>query len=72
MADNGVGKPDGVLRNRKPVGTGIVKALAHELNANVETLSGIDGTTVSVTHATFVTTVPAPRKERQACPLMRA
>ena len=54
VADNGVGKQDGVFAQPKAgLGTGIVKALAQTLNAEVETLSGIGGTTVSVTHATF-------------------
>jgi chemotaxis protein methyltransferase CheR len=35
----------------------MVKALAQELNANVETLAGPEGTTVSITHATFAATV---------------
>ena len=54
VADDGVGKQDGVFAQPKTgLGTGIVKALAQTLNAKVETLSGIGGTTVSVTHATF-------------------
>jgi two-component sensor histidine kinase len=58
VADNGIGKPDGVFAQPKTgLGTGIIKALAHELNAKVETLSGSDGTIVSITHATFATTV---------------
>jgi two-component sensor histidine kinase len=58
VADNGIGKPDGVFAQPKTgLGTGIIKALAHELNAKVETLSGPDGTIVSITHATFATTV---------------
>jgi two-component sensor histidine kinase len=35
------------------LGTGIVKALAQELNASVETVAGPDGTIVSITHTTF-------------------
>ena len=35
------------------LGTGIVKALAQQLGAQVETLVGPAGTTVSITHATF-------------------
>jgi two-component sensor histidine kinase len=35
------------------LGTSIVKALAHQLGAQVETLAGPSGTTVSVTRATF-------------------
>ena len=54
VADNGIGKPDGVFAQPKAgLGTGIVNALAKQLNAQVETLSGPQGTTVSITHATF-------------------
>jgi len=54
VADNGVGKQDGVFAQPKTgLGTGIVKALAQGLDARVETLSGLHGTTVSVTHTTF-------------------
>ncbi len=59
VADNGIGKPDGVFA--QPVtglGTGIIKALAQDLNAKVETLAGPDGTIVSITHATFAPTIP--------------
>jgi chemotaxis protein methyltransferase CheR len=56
VADNGIGKPDGVFAQPKTgLGTGIVKALAQQLGAKVETLAGLDGTTVSITHATFST-----------------
>jgi len=58
VADNGIGKPDGVFAQPKTgLGTGIIKALAQDLNAKVETLAGPDGTIVSVTHATFTATV---------------
>jgi chemotaxis protein methyltransferase CheR len=58
VADNGIGKPDGVFAQTKTgLGTGIVKALAQDLNAKVETLAGPDGTIVSITHATFGPTV---------------
>lgn len=54
VADNGVGRPDGVFAQPKTgLGTGIVNALAEQLNAKVETLSGPQGTTVSVIRATF-------------------
>jgi two-component sensor histidine kinase len=54
VVDNGIGKPDGVFAQPKAgLGTGIVNALAKQLNAQVETLSDSHGTTVSVTHATF-------------------
>jgi two-component sensor histidine kinase len=56
VADNGTGRPDGVFAQPKTgLGTGIVKALAHQLGAKVETLSDPEGTTVSITHATFWT-----------------
>src|ERR1700694_1244346 len=51
---NRVGKPDGVLaRPKTRLGTGIVKALAQQPGAKVETLAGPEATTVSVTRATF-------------------
>ena len=56
ITDNGIGKSDGVFAQPKTgLGTGIVNALAKQLNAKVETLSGPHGTSVSVTHATFAT-----------------
>ena len=56
VADNGVGKPEGVFAQAKTgLGTGIVKAIAQQLGASVETLAGPDGTTVAITHATFET-----------------
>lgn len=54
ISDNGVGRPDGVFAQRKSgLGTGIVQALSHQLGAQVETVSGPKGTTVSITHVTF-------------------
>ena len=54
VVDNGIGKPDGVFSQAKSgLGTGIVKALAKQLDSQVVTVSGPKGTTVSVTHATF-------------------
>jgi two-component sensor histidine kinase len=54
VADNGNGRPDGVFAQPKTgLGTGIIKALAQQLGAKVETLANPEGTTVSVTHATF-------------------
>jgi chemotaxis protein methyltransferase CheR len=54
VADNGVGRPDGVFAQVKTgLGTSIIKALAHQLGAQLETLAGPQGTTVSVTRATF-------------------
>jgi two-component sensor histidine kinase len=54
IADNGIGKPVGIFAQPKAgLGTGIVNALAKQLDAKVVTLSSPQGTTVSVTHATF-------------------
>lgn len=54
VADDGVGRPDGVFAQSKTgLGTGIVKALAQQLSAKVETVASPAGTIVSVTHATF-------------------
>jgi two-component sensor histidine kinase len=53
VSDNGVGKSDATVRSKGGLGTGIIKALAKQLDAQVETLTGPRGTTVSVTHATF-------------------
>jgi chemotaxis protein methyltransferase CheR len=54
VSDNGIGKPDGVFAQGKSgLGTGIIKALSHQLDAQVETTVSPKGTTVSITHATF-------------------
>jgi two-component sensor histidine kinase len=54
VADNGIGKPRGVFAQGKSgLGTGIIKALSHQLDAQFATEAGPGGTTVSVTHATF-------------------
>jgi len=54
ITDNGIGRPDGVFAQAKSgLGTSIVKALAHQLGAQVETVAGPTGTTVSITRATF-------------------
>jgi two-component sensor histidine kinase len=56
VTDNGKGRPDGVFAQPKAgLGTGIVKALAQQLGANVETSASPEGTTVAITHATFST-----------------
>jgi two-component sensor histidine kinase len=63
IADNGIGKrTDAFAQARAGLGTSIVKALAQQLDARVEVLSGPQGTTVSVTHATFAKTPQAARK----------
>ena len=62
VTDNGIGTPDGVFAQPKTgLGTGIVNALAKQLDAKVKTVSSPRGTSVSVTHATF-----AAKKARAA------
>jgi two-component sensor histidine kinase len=57
ISDNGIGVTDanaGRLGQKKyGLGTSIVKALAQQLDAQVEVLSGPTGTTVSITNSTF-------------------
>jgi chemotaxis protein methyltransferase CheR len=54
VVDNGIGKPDGVFAQPKSgLGTSIINALAIQLDAQVVTVSGTQGTIVSVTHSTF-------------------
>jgi two-component sensor histidine kinase len=54
VTDNGVGAPIGVFAQAKSgLGTSIVNALAQQLEARVDVVSGREGTSVLVTHATF-------------------
>jgi chemotaxis protein methyltransferase CheR len=54
VADNGVGKQDGMFAQSKTgLGTSIVKALAQQLDAQVEVAATGGGTTVSISHAKF-------------------
>jgi len=54
VSDNGIGRQNGLTAQRKAgLGTGIVKALAQQLDAKIETLADVSGTVVSITHATF-------------------
>jgi chemotaxis protein methyltransferase CheR len=54
VADNGIGAPVGVFAQAKSgLGTSIINALAEQLEARVDVVSGRQGTTVLVTHATF-------------------
>jgi two-component sensor histidine kinase len=59
VSDNGVGRPE---NNGPPakggLGTSLVKALAHQLDAQVEIINKPTGMSVSVTHATFVSRSP--------------
>jgi len=54
VSDNGIGKPDVVANPAKGgLGTTLVKALAQDLDAKVEVVSGPGGVSVSLTHATL-------------------
>ena len=53
VSDNGVGKPSAADQSKSGLGTGIIKALAKQLDAQIANAAGPQGTTVSVTHATF-------------------
>lgn len=59
ISDNGVGMPDRKAGEKKSgLGTSLMKALAQQLEAQVEIASDAKGTTVSVTHATFTSRLP--------------
>jgi chemotaxis protein methyltransferase CheR len=57
VSDDGIGAPEGgsgpLGQTRSGLGTSIVSALAQQLEAQVEVLSGPTGTIVSIAHATF-------------------
>ena len=50
MSDNGRGKQTRASNDEGGLGTGIIAALARQLNAQVVTKSGAQGTSVSVAH----------------------
>lgn len=55
VSDNGVGRRDNVdVRAKGGLGTSLVAALAHQLDAKVITASNSTGMSVSVAHANFV------------------
>jgi len=59
ISDDGVGLPERAPATKKlGLGTSLVKALAQQLEAQVEVASSANGTTVSVTHAKFVSRLP--------------
>jgi chemotaxis protein methyltransferase CheR len=59
ISDNGVGFSDRVPSTKRTgLGTSLVKALAQQLEAQVEIVSSPTGTDFSVTHATFVSRLP--------------
>jgi two-component sensor histidine kinase len=60
ISDNGVGKPlDGAVDVKAGLGTSIVHALAKELDARVDVVSGRGGTTISISHNTSAETARA-------------
>jgi len=60
VADNGVGRPENSGPPAKGgLGTSLVQALAHQLDAQVEIVNSPNGMRVSVTHATFVSRTAA-------------
>ncbi len=57
VSDNGIGS-HGTPVAKGGLGTTLVKALAQQLDAQVETMLATTGTTVSITHATFAARLP--------------
>jgi PAS domain S-box-containing protein len=54
ISDNGTGKPEpGTKPKKGGLGTSLVQALAKQLDAQMDIASDSNGTTVSITHATF-------------------
>ena len=57
VSDNGAGKPASIVASAG-LGTAIVEALVKQLEAKIEVISDGNGTSVSVTRATFISRVP--------------
>jgi chemotaxis protein methyltransferase CheR len=54
VSDNGVGRPEtGAAPAKGGLGTSLVNALAHQLDAQVKIASSAGGMSVSISHATF-------------------
>ncbi len=58
VSDNGIGMTLAPLKKSPGLGTTLVRALAHQLDGEIETTSSLLGTTVSVSHATFQSKLP--------------
>jgi chemotaxis protein methyltransferase CheR len=59
ISDDGVGMPDRTAGEKNTgLGTSLMKALAQQLDAQVDVATSPKGTTVSVTHATFISRLP--------------
>jgi PAS domain S-box-containing protein len=60
VSDNGIGRPEGHSHKTNPgLGTTIVESLAKQLDAQVDVSMDPCGTTVTITHATFPSRLPA-------------
>jgi two-component sensor histidine kinase len=67
VSDDGVGTPEKMAAAKPGLGTGIVEALANQLDARIETEGGHPGTTVSVVHvAATDADRPAPTSPKKA------
>jgi chemotaxis protein methyltransferase CheR len=53
VSDNGIGRPQDSAGSSDGLGGTLVKALAHQIKAQIETVSSARGLAVSITHATF-------------------
>ena len=53
VSDNGVGRPHDGAGSGDGLGSTLVKALAQQVKAQIETVSSAHELTVSITHATF-------------------
>jgi len=60
VSDNGVGKPPGLAEANVGLGTAIVTALVKSLDAVIHTVSGAEGTKVSVSQSKFVSRMTPP------------
>jgi PAS domain S-box-containing protein len=59
VSDNGAGMPlQRPTKEKSGLGTALIKALSQQIDAQLETATGPDGTTVCVTHATFESRLP--------------
>lgn len=58
VSDNGGGIKVGTSEKRSGLGTTLVQALAKQLDGTVDTKTSIEGTTIAITRATFVSKLP--------------
>jgi chemotaxis protein methyltransferase CheR len=55
ISDNGIGRTKaGRIQSKGGLGTSLVRALAHQLDAEIETTSDSGGMAVAITHTIFV------------------